>query len=67
MGPKMESKWSRDLEKDGPELILEPMEASAKKCSKKGHGELSDTARDGPRRPGPAREPGLGAPNKGKT
>ena len=52
MGPKMEFKWSQDLEKESPELILEPMKASAKKCSKKGHGGLSETARYGPVRPG---------------
>ena len=57
MGPKMESQWSRDLEKESPELILEPMKAWAKKCSKKGHGGLSDKAG----------EPALGAPNKGKA
>ena len=48
MGPKMESKWSQDIEKESPELILEPMKAPSKKYSEKGHGELSGTARDGP-------------------
>ena len=67
MGPKMGSKWSQDLEKESPEVILDAMRASAKKMFQKGHGELSGTARDGPGRPGTAREPGLGAPNKGKT
>ena len=51
MGPKMESKWSQDIEKESPELILEPMKAPSKKYSEKGHGELSGTARDGPGRP----------------
>ena len=30
-GPKMESKWNRNLEMERPELILELMKASAKK------------------------------------
>ena len=57
MGPKMESKWSQDLEKESPELILDAMKASAKKRLQKSQEELSGTAR----------QPGLGAPNKGKT
>ena len=60
MGPKMESKWSQDLEKESPELILDAMKASAKKCSKKFKAKS-------PGRPGKAREPGLGALDKGKT
>ena len=60
MDPKMESKWNQDLEKESPELILDAMKASAKKCSKKVTG-------NSPRRPAKARQPGLGAPNKGKT
>ena len=60
MGPKMESKWNQDLEKESPELILDAMKASAKKCSKK-------IKAKSPRRPGKTREPGLGALNKGKT
>ena len=57
MGPKMESKWNQDLEKESPELILDAMKASAKKRLQKGQEELSGTAR----------QSGLGAPNKGKT
>ena len=58
---KMVSKWSQDFEKESPELILDAMKASAKKkCSKK-------VKAKSPRRPGKAREPGLGALNKGKT
>ena len=60
MGPKMESKWNQDLEKESPELILDAMKALAKKCSKIVTGKS-------PRRPETAREPGLGALNKGKT
>ena len=60
MGAKMESKWSQDLEKESPELILDAMKASAKKCSKK-------VTANSPRRPRTARELGLGALNKGKT
>ena len=67
MGPKMGSKWSQYLEKESPELILAAMKALAKNMLQKGHGELSGTARDGPGRPGTARELGLGALNKGKT
>ena len=47
MGPKMESKWSQDLEKESPELILDAMKASAKTCSKNSQEELSGTARLG--------------------
>ena len=57
MGPKMESKWNRDLEKESPELILDAMKASATKMLQKSQEEVS----------GPARESDLGAPNKGKT
>ena len=64
MGPKMESKWNQDLKKESPELILDAMKASANKNAP----QMSrGTLRDGPRRPETAREPGLGAPNKGKT
>ncbi len=56
MGPKMESKWNQDLEKESPELILDAMKASLKKMFQQSHGEVS----------GKAREPGLGAPNNGK-
>ena len=48
MGPKMESKWSQDLEKESPELILDAMKASAKQMLQKSHGEVSGTARHGP-------------------
>ena len=64
MGPNMESKWTQDLEKESPEIILEPMKASAKKMLPK---RSRRTLRDGPRQPETAWEPGLGAPNKGKT
>ena len=57
MGPKMESKWSQDIKKENPELILDAIKASATKMLQKSQEEVSDTAR----------EPGLGAPNKGKT
>ena len=57
MGPKMESKWSQYPEKESPEFILDAMKASAKKILPKSQEEVSGTAR----------EPGLGAPNKGKT
>ena len=57
MGLKMESKWSQDLRKESPELILDAMKASATKMLQKSQEEVSDTAR----------EPGLGAFNKGKT
>ena len=50
MGPKMESKWSQDLEKESPELILDAMKASATKMLQKSQEEVSETARDGPRR-----------------
>ena len=50
MGPKMESKWNQDLEKESPELILDAMKASAKKRLQKSQEELSGTARDGPTR-----------------
>ena len=53
----MESKWNQDLKKESPEFILDAMKASAKQMLQKGHGELSETAR----------EPGLGALNKEKT
>ena len=59
MGPKMESKWNQDLEKESPELILDAMKASARKMLQKSQGEVSETARGSP-------EPGLGALNKGK-
>ena len=62
MDPKMESKWSQDLKKESPELILDAMKASANKMLQKSHEEVSGTARAGPSRPEPAREPGLGAP-----
>ncbi len=45
MGLKMESTWNQDMEKESPELILDAMKASARKCSQKGHGEVSETAR----------------------
>ena len=48
MGPKMESKWNKDLEKESPELVLDAMKASVKNMLQKRHGELSETARDGP-------------------
>ena len=70
MGPKMVSKWNQDLEKDSAELILDAMKALAKNMMfKKSQEEVSRTARDGRGRPGSpgAAEPGLGAPNKGKT
>ena len=57
MGPKMESTWNQYIEKESPELILDAMKASAKKMFQKAQGEVS----------GKAREPGLGALNKGKT
>ena len=47
MGAKMESKWSQDLEKESPELILDAMKASAQKMLQKSHEEVSDTARHG--------------------
>ena len=56
-GPKMESKWNQYLEKASPGLILDAKKASVKNMFKKGHSEVSGTAR----------EPDLGAPNKGKT
>ena len=59
MGPNMGPKWSQYLEKESPELILDAMKASAKKCSKK-------VKANSPGRPDTARQPGLGAPNKGK-
>ena len=49
MGPKMESKWTQDLEKESPELILDAMKASAKKMLQKSQGAVSETARDGQR------------------
>ena len=52
MGPKMESKWNQYLKKESPELILDAMKASAKKMLQTSHGELSETARDGPVKPG---------------
>ena len=52
----MESKWSQDLKKESPELILDAMKASAKKMFKKSQEELSETARDGPGRPETARD-----------
>ena len=52
MGPKMESKWNQDLEKESPELILDAMKASAKKMLQKSQGEVSDPARYSPGRPG---------------
>ena len=55
MGPKMESKWNQDLEKDSQELILDAMKVSAKKMLQKSQEEVSETARDGPRA-------GLGCP-----
>ena len=64
MGPKMESKWNQDLEKESPELILDAMKASANKNAPK---KSRRSLRAGPRRPAKAREPGLGALNKGKT
>ena len=57
MGPKMESAWNQDLEKEIPDLILDAMKASAKQMLPKNQGEVS----------GKARELGLGALNKGKT
>ena len=57
MGPKMESKWTQDIEKESSELILDAMKASAKKRLQKSQEEVSAKAR----------EPGLGALNKGKT
>ena len=48
MGPKMESKWSQDLEKESPELILDAMKASAKKMLQKSQGEVPETARQSP-------------------
>ena len=55
MGPKMESKWNQDLEKESPELILDAMKASVQKMFQKGHGEVSGRALYGPRA-------GLGCP-----
>ena len=64
MGPKMESKWSQDLKKESPELILDAMKASANKnVPKKSRRSL----RAGPAKPGKAREPGLCALNKETT
>ena len=61
MGPKMESKWSQDLKKESPELILDATKASAKKMLQESHEEVSGTAGAGPRA-------GPGCPyNKGKT
>ena len=51
MGPKMESKWNQDLEKESPELILDAMKASAKKMLQKSQGEVSGPPRDGLGRP----------------
>ena len=53
----MESKWNQYLEKESPELNLDAMKASAEKMLKQSQGEVSAKAR----------EPGLGALNKGKT
>ena len=53
----METKCNQNLEKESPELILDAMKASAKNMLQKSHGEVSDKAR----------EPGPGAPNRGKT
>ena len=64
MGLNMVSKWSQDIEKESPELISDAMKASAKKMLQK---RSRRTLRDGPRQPETAREPGLGALNKGKT
>ena len=50
MGPQIGSKWSQDLEKESPELILDAMKASAKKRLQKSQEELSETIRDGPGR-----------------
>ena len=52
-GVKMEPR----SQKESPELILDAMKASATKMLQKSQEEVSETAR----------EPGLGAPNKGKT
>ena len=48
MGSKMESKWTQYLEKESPELILEPMKASAKKTFQK---RSRRTLRAGPPKP----------------
>ena len=48
MGPKMGSKWSQDLEKESPELILDAMKASPEKMLQKSQEEVPGTARDGP-------------------
>ena len=49
MGPKMESTWNQDLEKESPEFILDAMKASAKTLLQQSrHGEVSETAREGP-------------------
>ena len=48
MDAKMESKWSQDLEKESPELILDAMKALAKKMLQKSHGEVSGKARQSP-------------------
>ena len=48
MGAKMESKWSQDLEKESPELILDAMKASAKKMLQKSQEEVSGPSRAGP-------------------
>ena len=48
MGPKMESKWNQDLEKESPELILDAMKASAEKMLPKSQGEVSGKARQSP-------------------
>ena len=60
----MESTWNQVMKKESPEVILKAMKASAKKMLQK---RSRRTLRDGPGRPDTAREPGLGAPNKGKT
>ena len=52
MGPKMESTWSQDLQKESPELILDAMKASAEKMLQKSQEEVPVTARAGPGRPG---------------
>ena len=80
MGPKMESKWNTNPEKESPELSLELLNALAIQYSKRGHGELCETpgtAQDGPGRPRTARDApgrpetawaaGLAALKKGKS
>ena len=52
MGLEMGSKWSQDLEKESPELILDAMKASVKNMFQKSQEEISGPSRQSPAKPG---------------